>query len=464
MGRGTGRLPRLVWLLGLVGKGLGMRHFVLGLMLLMLGATSAQASERKVALIVANGDYAIAGRLDNPLNDARLIAVAAKRAGFEVTLAQNLTLSAFQGSLRDFRQRASGAQVAMVYYAGHGIEGAGKNWLIPTDAQLKSDLDLPYEAIDLDRVLEAISGAQVRMVVLDACRSNPFGRSWRASSRAIQRGLAGIEVDDVLVIYAAAPGQAAADGDGVNSPFAISLAKRLVEPDLPIQLLGGAIRDDLLEATAGRQRPFVSASIIGTPIYLVPRNLFVRPAEGTVAAQPPRPSLPKSMGTASPVSDSVQLFGRNLVLAEWKKAENRSYCKPLTFSNDGGVGGIARRAQFYGGWAVAFDLPGARSAYGVAGTGVRDEPSTSDNEKRREIEEWPSVLELGALMQPAYAGYGLEGRRPWPLGNPDGSGEKGTAYVYVGGQRCLYNVWSSLGRAHLELLLNGLRMVEVTSR
>ena len=136
----------------------------------------------------------------------------------------------------------------------------------------KSDLDLPYEAIDLDRVMESISGAQVRMVVLDACRNNPFGRSWRSSTRAVTRGLGGLEVDDVLVIYAAAPGQTASDGDGANSPFATSLARRLVEPDLPVQLLGGAVRDDVLAATGGTQRPFVSASITGTPIYLVART------------------------------------------------------------------------------------------------------------------------------------------------------------------------------------------------
>ncbi|WP_439569818.1 caspase family protein, partial [Sphingopyxis sp.] len=164
-----------------------------------------------------------------------------------------------------------GAEVAMVYFAGHGIEAQGKNWLIPTDAQLKSDLDLPYEAINLDRLMESVSGAQIRMVVLDSCRNNPFGRSWRSGTRAVVNGLAGVEADDVLVIFAAAPGQTAADGTTGNSPFATSLAKRLPQPDVPVQLLGGLIRDDVLAATGGSQRPFVSASITGTPVYLVPR-------------------------------------------------------------------------------------------------------------------------------------------------------------------------------------------------
>jgi uncharacterized caspase-like protein len=246
--------------------------------------SAGQGTGRKVALIIANGSYANTSALTNPTNDARLVADSAKRAGFEtVTLATNLSLAQFQRTLRDFREKATGAQVAMVYYAGHGIEGSGKNWLIPVDAALNSDLDLPYEAIDLERVLESVSGAQVRMIVLDACRNNPFGRSWRSVTRAVNRGLSGVEVDDVLVIYAAAPGQTASDGDGGNSPFATSLAKRLTQADLPLQLLGGTVRDDVLASTGGSQRPFVSASITGTPFYLVPRSA----ASGAAPAKAP---------------------------------------------------------------------------------------------------------------------------------------------------------------------------------
>lgn len=254
---------------------------VIGVLSQPSASVAQSPATRKVALIVANADYAHAGRLTNPTNDARLIAESARRAGFEsVTLSPDLNLAGFQRALRDFRTLASGAQVAMVYYAGHGIEGGGKNWLIPVDANLASDLDLPYEAIDLDRVMEAMSGARIRMVVLDACRNNPFGRSWRSGSRAVTRGLAQIDADDVLVIYAAAPGQTASDGTGANSPFATSLAQRLIQPDLAIQLLGGAVRDDVLASTGGEQRPFVSASITGTPVYLVPR------AASTTASSP----------------------------------------------------------------------------------------------------------------------------------------------------------------------------------
>ena len=237
---------------------------------------------KKVALIIGNAEYQNTSPLENAGNDAKLVAEAATRAGFDqVTVALDQSVDDFRLTLRRFREQADGADVAMVYYAGHGLEGQGENWLVPTDAELNSSFDLPFETINLNRLMETVSGAQVRVVVLDACRNNPFANSWRAGSRAVTRGLAGIDVDDVLVIYAAAPGQTASDGDGTNSPFAISLAGRLPESDLPLQLLGGSVRDDVLKATGGKQRPFVSASITGTPIYLAPRTPV--PSAGFVA-------------------------------------------------------------------------------------------------------------------------------------------------------------------------------------
>jgi uncharacterized caspase-like protein len=226
---------------------------------------------RRVALVVANGEYAHAGSLRNPVNDGHLVAGALRTAGFQIIDADpNLGIGPFRDALRRFRSNAAGAQVALVYYAGHGIEARGKNWLIPTDAVLQQDADLDYEAIDLDLVLSATEGADMRVVVLDACRNNPFGHTWKRSTRAVGEGLAPVDVDDVLVIYSAGPGQTASDGRGANSPFAEALAKRLPQPGLAIQLLGGLVRDDVLRATGDQQRPFISASITGEPFMLVP--------------------------------------------------------------------------------------------------------------------------------------------------------------------------------------------------
>ena len=247
----------------------GFARAVATLLALAAMALAVPAEARKVALVIGNSRYANTTSLDNPPNDASLIARSASDAGFDVTVAADQTNQDFQRTLRDFRAKADGADVAMIYYAGHSIEGQGRNWLIPVDARLETEFDLPYEAINLDRLLEAVSGSRVRMLVLDSCRNNPFGNRWRRGVRAVPSGLGGVEIDDVLIIYAAAPGQVAMDGVGENSPFAQSLARRIVEPGLPLQLLGGAIRDDVLATTGGKQRPFVSASMTGQPVYLV---------------------------------------------------------------------------------------------------------------------------------------------------------------------------------------------------
>jgi Caspase domain len=277
---------------------------------LLLVVWSAPANARKIALIIGNSAYSNTSALTNPANDAQLVANAARMAGFDVTIASDLTMSTFQRTLRDFRIAADGSEVAMIYYAGHGIEGQGKNWLIPVDSKLESQFDLPYEAINMDRLLESLGGAQVRIVILDSCRNNPFGNAWKAGVRAVPMGLNGTEYEDVLVIYAAAPGQTAMEGTGVNSPFAASLAKRLPEPGLPIQLLGGAVRDDVLAATGGKQRPFVSASITGTPIFLVgaPRPAPVQIAAPAVSGGGDRSMLDALMWQGAVSSNTLAGF------------------------------------------------------------------------------------------------------------------------------------------------------------
>ncbi len=225
---------------------------------------------KRVALIIGNAAYVNTGSLPNPANDANVVAESARKAGFDdVVVALDLTISSFQRELRSFAKKSSGADVAMIYYAGHGIEGQGKNWLLPIDAELNTAFDLPDQSIGLDRIVDSVSGARIRMVVLDACRDHAFGNGWASGTKTVAQGLAESDVDDVLIIYAAAPGQTAPDGDGFNSRFAQSFAERLPQPGLALQLLGGAVRDDVLSATAGSQRPFISMGLAETAVYLV---------------------------------------------------------------------------------------------------------------------------------------------------------------------------------------------------
>ena len=231
------------------------------------GGVSAEAA--RVALVIGNSNYRNVSPLANPQNDARLVANALAASGFTVQLGLDLDRKGMETALKEFAHDAMQADVAMVYFAGHGMESRGANWLIPVDARIQSFDDVPEAAIPFDLVARSLAGAAVKIVALDACRNNPFTARLPAPSGAINRGLAEVELDGYVVIYAAAAGQVALDGD-VNSPFARTLARWLGEPDLDLRLLAGKIRDDVIAATAGAQRPFVSASLPGKVTTLAP--------------------------------------------------------------------------------------------------------------------------------------------------------------------------------------------------
>jgi tetratricopeptide (TPR) repeat protein len=232
------------------------------------------APSRRVALVVGNSAYEHATRLENPERDARGVASAFRRLGFaEVVEKYDLTLKQLLFELRAFEDRASGADWAVVYYAGHGIEVGGTNYLIPVDARLERANDTEDEALPLERVVTRVAGARkLRLVVLDACRNNPFATRMLAmgkTTRAIGRGLAGVEPQaGVLVAYAARDGQLAIDGTGgANSPYAGAFIKHLEEPGLEIGKFFRKVRDSVLAATGGAQQPFEYGSLPGEDFY-----------------------------------------------------------------------------------------------------------------------------------------------------------------------------------------------------
>lgn len=220
------------------------------LLALLALALPVGAAAQKDALVVANAGYENTSTLSNPHRDAALISAALRDAGFgTVELGTDLDRNAFMERLRAFRTAADGAEAALVYFAGHGIKSKGRNWLLPTDTKLDAEKDLPFEAIELQLLLDTLDGAKLRIAVLDACRNNPYANRWTSENRAVTRGLAPFEIDNMLVIYAAAPGAVAYDGEGGNSPFALALARRIVQPGLPVQMLGVIVRDDVMAAT-----------------------------------------------------------------------------------------------------------------------------------------------------------------------------------------------------------------------
>jgi uncharacterized caspase-like protein len=222
---------------------------------------------RRIALVIGNSGYKVVGELPNPRRDAALVAASLKQDGFETTLVTDATRQVMVDALRVFRDKADTADWAVVYYAGHGIEVGGTNYLVPIDAHLRSDIDAADEAIALGRVLDTVAGAKkLKLVVLDACRDNPFARTMKRSIavRSVSRGLASIRPDGgVLVVYAAEDGEVAEDGDGQQSPFSEAFVRRLAEPGIEINKLFRLVTADVLKATGNRQRPYQYGSLPG---------------------------------------------------------------------------------------------------------------------------------------------------------------------------------------------------------
>src|ERR1700759_470164 len=257
--------------------------------LLLFACTPAFAGKR-VALVLGNSAYQNVPRLTNPANDAALMADTFKKAGFDVVVSkQDLGALEARRVLRDFSDNAADADIAVIYYAGHGMEVDGTNYLIPVDAKLERDNDVFDEAVSLDRVLVAVEPAKkLRLVILDACRDNPFSKTMRrtVALRAIGRGLAQVEPSNqnTLIAYSAKAGSTAQDGDGKDSPFAVALSQHLTRPGLDVRKAFGFVRDDVLKSTANRQEPFVYGSLGGDDMPLVPAPAVAAPA--AAAANP----------------------------------------------------------------------------------------------------------------------------------------------------------------------------------
>jgi tetratricopeptide (TPR) repeat protein len=228
-------------------------------------AVEPSSSVRKVALIVGNGAYKNVRQLDNPPRDAKLIADTFRGLGFAtVTLAPDLTRDNFFQALRAFGAEAEKSDWAVVYYAGHGMEVGGVNYLIPTDAKLATDHDAESQAVALEQVIAAVAGARkLKLVLLDACRDNPFEKTMKhtIALKLVSKGLSNIEPEaGFMVVYAAKHGETALDGETANSPFATVLARDIREPKVEVRKLFDIVRDDVWTATNHAQQPFTYGS------------------------------------------------------------------------------------------------------------------------------------------------------------------------------------------------------------
>ena len=216
----------------------------------------AEAGKR-VALIIGNGNYT-SGPLANPTNDAKLMAYTLRSVGFEVSIEIDATLRGMKKAIINFGKRIqqSGKDtVGLVFYAGHGVQASGKNYLIPVNAHLEDESDLDLEAVDADWILNKMEFAQndLNFVILDACRDNPFARSFRSSTRGLARMSA---PRGTLIAYATSPGSVAADGDGTNSPYTLALSNSMTIPGLSASDMFIQTRNQVMEATNYQQVPW----------------------------------------------------------------------------------------------------------------------------------------------------------------------------------------------------------------
>src|SRR5215213_11801430 len=271
-------------------RGFQMRYLsvILSLVCMVFAAHSAKA-ERRVAFVVGNGAYKNVQPLPNPSIDAKSMAGVLRNVGFDVVEGANLTRDKMTERLLEFGKKAEGADVALFFYAGHGIAINGTNYLLPVDADLKSEMDVKLgAAINVDLTLEQTMGdAKVKLVFLDACRDNPFAAKIKSNSATrsvnVQTGLAEMKSGEgTLIAFATGPGQTALDGqEGSNSPFTRALLANLTQPGMEIQQAMTKVRAQVNEETNKGQLPWGHTNLIGA-VYL-----NGAPTPGAVAAATP---------------------------------------------------------------------------------------------------------------------------------------------------------------------------------
>lgn len=267
------------------------RRLIIILALQALAVLPASAAKR-VALVIGNAAYAQANALTNPVNDAADMAKALTEAGFDVTLGLDLDRGGFNEKLRAFSRALDGADTALLFYAGHGLQVAGHNYLVPVDAGLGSERDLDFEAISLDFVLRQMEvgrEGKTSIVILDACRDNPLARNLARSmgtrSAAVGSGLAEVQTGvGTFIAYSTQPGNVALDGAGRNSPFTAALTAHVLEPGRNLTALMIEVRNDVLKATDGRQVPW-DHSALTSDFYFQPDTQAAKEAAIPTEAQ-----------------------------------------------------------------------------------------------------------------------------------------------------------------------------------
>ncbi|MGE3626462.1 MAG: caspase domain-containing protein, partial [Hyphomicrobiales bacterium] len=284
------------------------KGFLFALVLVVAAAAAGPAgAATKVALIIGNSSYTHANELKNPRNDASDLAKALDRLGFKVVPGFDLDKAGMEAKIREFSNELTGAQVALFFYAGHGLQVNGQNYLAPIDAKLSSDSDLDFETVPLNLVLRQMErDTRTNLVFLDACRDNPLARNLARSmgtrSTAVGSGLARIETGvGTMIAFATQPGNVALDGTGRNSPFTAALLNNITLPGVDISQMMIGVRRQVIEVTSGKQVPWEHSSLTG-------QFFFGGPPKGEVARVEPTKPDSEGGGGASRPNEAAQAW------------------------------------------------------------------------------------------------------------------------------------------------------------
>jgi uncharacterized caspase-like protein len=286
-----------------------MRHLSLTLLIVwsLFGPGTVAAltePEHRRALVIGNAAYR-EHPLTNPVNDATDLADTLRRFNFQVTLLTNADKPTMERAVEAFTQGVARHTAGLFFFAGHGVQMEGLNYLIPVGAVFRMASDVKYRAVAADWILARMdeSGMEVKILILDACRNNPFGRSW---TRAFDRGLVSMQVTEgTLIAYATSPGKTAADGAGRNSPFTANLLREIPQPQRPIELMFKAVRARVQDETGKQQTPWEASSLRGD--FYFAQSAAAAVATGSPpempSTAPPQPT-PPSHGAALPASSA----------------------------------------------------------------------------------------------------------------------------------------------------------------
>lgn len=269
-------------------------------MLFLTPSDSASVQERRIALVIGNGAYK-SSHLANPVNDANDMAAALKKLDFSVKLKINADQKSMENSIRAFGKELRSGGVGLFYFAGHGVQVHGRNYLIPIDTDIESEADVKYESVDAGRVLSQMYEAEngLNIIILDACRDNPYARSFRSS----EKGLAKMDAPTGSILaYATAPGSVAADGTGRNGLYTSMLLKHMMTPNLAIERIFKRVRIDVVKASNKVQTPWESSSLMGDFYFYSKRGIAVK-KQPIVESEKPIKETPKYTSISPEISE-----------------------------------------------------------------------------------------------------------------------------------------------------------------